>query len=74
MIHAKEKGNIMKINIEKYLVKNNLSKYWLSKETGISDSLFTEIAKGRRNNITIKTAYKIAKALNVKIDDLIEED
>ncbi|MCI6272709.1 MAG: helix-turn-helix transcriptional regulator [Erysipelotrichaceae bacterium] len=64
----------MKINIEKHLKKQNKSRYWLSKETGISDGLFTSLAKGRLSNITLKTAYKIAKALNVKIDDLIEED
>ena len=64
----------MRIIIFDILNDKNLSVYWLSKNTGISEQLLGKYKNNKIDNVTLKNAYKIAKALDIKIDDLIEED
>lgn len=49
----------------------HISIYQLSKETGISDSLLGKILSGKVKNPRIDTVKRIAKALDVSIDDVV---
>ena len=50
--------------------KKNLSLYRLMKITGLSYSYLSELENNKVFNPTLATMYKIANALEVKIDDL----
>ena len=50
--------------------KKNLSLYRLMKITGLSYSYFSELENNKVFNPTLATMYKIANALEVKVDDL----
>lgn len=50
--------------------KKNISLYKLMKETGLSYSYLSELENNKVFNPTLRTMYKIAKALEVKVDDL----
>ncbi|MCI6271517.1 MAG: helix-turn-helix transcriptional regulator [Erysipelotrichaceae bacterium] len=64
----------MKIKIFEILKERNLSVYWLSKQTGISEQLLGKYKNKKIELISLVNTYKIAKAINVSIDDLIDED
>lgn len=49
----------------------HISIYRLSKETGISDSLLGKILSVKVKNPRIDTVKRIAKALDVSIDDVV---
>lgn len=49
----------------------HISIYRLSKEMGISDSLLGKILSGKVKNPRIDTVKRIAKALDVSIDDVV---
>ena len=49
----------------------HISIYRLSKETGIFDSLLGKILSGKVKNPRIDTVKRIAKALDVSIDDVV---
>ena len=51
--------------------KKNISLYRLVKITGLSYSYLSELENNKVFNPSIATMYKIAHALNVKIDDLL---
>ena len=50
--------------------KKGITAYRLSKLTGINRSYLTELENNKKFNPSLKTMYKIANALEVKIDDL----
>jgi transcriptional regulator with XRE-family HTH domain len=50
----------------------NLSGAELSRRTGINESLFCLIAKGKRR-VTLETAMKVAKHTGVTIDKLLSK-
>ena len=50
--------------------KKNLSLYRLMKITGLSYSYLSELENNKVFNPSLSTMYKIANALEVKIDDL----
>ena len=61
--------------VQFYRVDQGLSKRALAKKAGISDNVIRRIEKGEAySNITLGTFYKLAKALNVDLFDLIEID
>ena len=60
----------MKINIENVLKLQNKSMYWLSKETGIAYPTIHNIVKGKTEKIEFNTMEKIAKALDVGLDEI----
>ena len=64
----------MKLLIYKILKERELTPYQLAKKTGMNVNIFYDLKSGKQKDITLSKAYKIAKALNVSIDDLIEED
>lgn len=50
--------------------KRNISLYRLVKLTGLSYSYLSELENNKVFNPSLKTMYKIANALDVKVDDL----
>lgn len=54
--------------IEKLRKERGLTQEQLAEKAGLHRAYFWDIENGR--NISVKTAYKIAKALGVKLSDL----
>ena len=59
-------------NIKKFREKMGISQDKLSKLADISSNTVAKLELGDNPNPTIETLQKIAKALNVKVDDLIK--
>ena len=59
-------------NIKKFRKKLNLSQEELAQKAGITYSTLIKIESGANDNPTVKTLAKIAKALDIKIDDLLQ--
>lgn len=57
-------------NIEKYRKQKGLTQEELAEKAGLNRSYFWDIENGR--NISIKTAYKLARALNIKLSELFD--
>ncbi len=62
----------MRIKLRKIRQGQNMSYRELSKLSGVSLSQIEKIESGYASNPTIKTICKLAKALGVRLDDLIE--
>lgn len=58
-------------NIRKLREKTGISQDRLSKMADISSNTVAKLELNDKPNPTIETLQKIAKALNVKVDDLI---
>ena len=58
-------------NIKKYRNKLDVSQDRLSKLADVTYNTIIKIESGANKNPTIETLAKIAKALNVSVDDLI---
>lgn len=50
--------------------KKNITIYRLSKITGINRSYLTQLENNKKFNPSLEVMYKIANALDVKVDDL----
>ena len=59
-------------NIKQKRKELNLSQDKLSKLAGVAYNTVVKIESGENSNPTIETLRKIAKALNVGVDDLIK--
>ena len=59
-------------NIKKYRKKLGISQDKLSKLANVTYNTIIKIESGANKNPTITTLAKIAKALGVKVDDLIK--
>ncbi len=59
-------------NIKKYRNKMGVSQDRLSKFADVTYNTIIKIESGANKNPTIETLSKIAKALNVSVDDLIK--
>jgi len=59
-------------NIKKYRSKIGVSQDRLSKLADVTYNTIIKIESGANKNPTIETLAKIAKALNVGVDDLIK--
>ena len=57
--------------IKELMQSKDMSIYRLSKETGISDSLLGKILSGKVKDPRTSTVKQIAKALDVKIDEIV---
>ncbi|MCM8832293.1 MAG: helix-turn-helix domain-containing protein [Candidatus Omnitrophica bacterium] len=60
-------------NIKKYRQKLVISQDKLSKLADVTYNTIIKIESGANKNPTIETLAKIAKALGVKVDDLLKE-
>ena len=63
------------MNLNDLLKQKNMTKYRLSKVSGVPFTTVSEITTGKSKikNCTGETLYKLAKALDVTIDDLLAE-
>ena len=63
------------MNLNEMLKQKDITKYELSKTSGVSFSTLSEITTGKSKikNCTGETLYKLAKALNVQIEELLAE-
>lgn len=59
-------------NMKKYRGKRDLSQTKLSEISGVTYNTIIKIESGANKNPTIDTLTKIAKALEVSVDDLIK--
>lgn len=59
--------------IQKQLDKRNKTAYWLSKNTGISESMIYALRKGSTKEISFNKMIRIADALEVDINEFREE-
>ena len=57
-------------NIERFRKDRNLTQEVLAEKAGLHRAYFWDIEKGR--NISVKTAYKIARALGISLSDLFK--
>lgn len=60
--------------LEKYLNEKKISMYRLSKMTGIPEVTINNIKHKRIKSVSFNTAYKIAKALEIDLEDLIPDE
>ncbi len=62
--------------INDLIKKNNTTMYKLSKESGIPQATLSDICSGKTNleKCSVGTIYKLAKALSVSIDSIVEAD
>ena len=58
------------LNVKKVRTEKHISKYMLSKLTGITRSALTAVEAG--GDVKLSTLYKIAEALGVDVVDLFE--
>lgn len=65
------RGNFMFVFVIKNIrLKRSLTIYQLSKMTNIARTYLVELENNKKFNPSLKTMYKIANALEVKVDDL----
>ncbi len=62
----------MKIKLKEVLEKQHKSQYWLSKQTNITAKQIGLIANEKTSSISFENLEKICKALNCKIEDILE--
>lgn len=64
------------MNIIDILAQKNMTKYRLSKVSGVSFTTVSEITTGKTKikNCTGETLYRLAKALEINIEDLLVDD
>lgn len=62
--------------INQLLQRENMTKYRLSKESGVPQTTINDICNGKveLEKCSVGTVYKIAKALQVTVDSLIESE
>lgn len=61
------------INLEKLIKKNNVTKYWLVKETGSSYQAINDMINHRTSAITFEMLDKLCTALNCTPGDLLKQ-
>ncbi len=73
-ILVEEEGKLLIIN--ELLQKKNMSRYRLSKESGIAMTTIADICSGKAelDKCAAGTLYKIAKVLDVTVDSLLENN
>lgn len=59
--------------LEKYLTEKQISMYRLSKMTGIPESTINNIRHKRMKSVSFHTAYKIARTLEIDLDELVPD-
>lgn len=66
----------MNMVINDLIKKNKTTMYKLSKESGIPQATLSDICSGKTNleKCSVGTIYKLAKALSVSIDSIVEAD
>ncbi|MBT2717957.1 helix-turn-helix transcriptional regulator [Bacillus sp. ISL-57] len=63
----------MKSNIGKLLKESKFKRDYIQKEMGVSRNTISNWSQGKTNP-SVDQLFKLAKLLEVKVDDLYEED
>ena len=66
---------VMKMDINTILQQNGITKYHLSKISGVPHTTLNDLCNGktRIEKCSAETLYKISKALNISMESLIED-
>lgn len=62
----------MKVKVDELLKEHQRSKYWLAKVTNITYSNISKICSGDIKSIKLKSLDKIATALDVGVEDILQ--
>lgn len=65
---------MLSFKIDKILSQKNKSRYWLSKQTGISENALGKLCRNQTSRIEFDTVEKICKALKCTPNDIISSD
>lgn len=60
--------------IDEILTQQNKSRYWLSKQTGISENALGKLCRNETSRIEFETIEKICKSLECTPNDIIISD
>lgn len=71
LIHKMCVGGVKMLNIRKYRKIKNMSQQELAKLAGIDQTYISKLENGTSNNPTFGTIEKIAKALDIAVNDLL---
>ena len=63
---------MISVNIKNFREKKGISQDRLSKLADLSLNTIVKIEAGKNSNPTINTLNRIAKSLNIKVDDLLK--
>lgn len=66
-------ANVITVNLKRLMDEQDISAQKLSYDARIPASRVSQILRGRTKNPTIETVSKLAKALDVSIDDLVAD-
>ncbi len=64
----------MRVLLEEYRLKRNLTQAELSRRSGVPQAMISEIETGQVKAPRITTLWKLANALRVLVDDLVSAD
>lgn len=64
----------MKIRLEEFRVRRKMNQRQLSDASGVPQPMISDIETGSVQNPTVRTMYRLAKALRCLVDDLISEE
>ncbi len=64
----------MKIRLEEFRNRRKMNQRQLSDASGVPQPMISDIENGNVQNPTVRTMFRLAKALRCLIDDLIEDD
>ena len=67
-------GRYMKIRLEEFRNRRKMNQRQLSDASGVPQPMISDIENGNVQNPTVRTMFRLAKALRCLIDDLIEDD
>lgn len=62
----------MRLTLKEYLKNNDISVYWLEKQTGISHKTLYDMVNRNTKAITYSNLGKVCKALNCTPNDIFE--
>ena len=62
------------LRISNLLIKNNLSKYRLEKESGLTHSALRYIFNEINNDVKFSTICKVASAFNMTLEEFFDDD
>lgn len=62
------------LRISNLLIKNNMSKYRLEKESGLTHSALRYIFNEINNDVKFSTICKVASAFNMTLEEFFDDD
>ena len=64
----------MIVKLREVMKKNNVSIYWLSKQTGITTATISKLCDQKTSGIRFYVLDKICDALNCEVSDILERE